>query len=81
MEIREQVRKFIAENILFSDSGFPYDDDTSFLQSGVVDSTGVMELVTYVEKEFGVTVGPQEIVPDNFDSVNNLVGFLQRKKG
>ena len=81
MEIREQIRRYISENLLFSDDDFPYDDDSSFLKNGVVDSTGVMELVSYVEKEFGIVVQPHEVVPDNFDSVSNLAGFIQRKKG
>ncbi len=81
MEIREQIRRYISENLLFSDGDFPYADDSSFLKNGVVDSTGVMELVSYVEKEFGVTVSPQEVVPDNFDSVSSLVKYVQRKQG
>jgi acyl carrier protein len=81
MEIREQIRRYISENLLFSDDDFPYDDDSSFLKNGVVDSTGVMELVSYVEKEFGIVVQPHEVVPDNFDSVSNLAGYIQRKKG
>ena len=81
MEVREQIRRYIAENLLFSDDDFPYDDDSSFLKNGVVDSTGVMELVAYVEKEFGLTVLPQEVVPDNFDSVSNLARYIQKKMG
>ena len=79
MEIREQIRRYISENLLFSDGNFPYDDDSSFLKNGVVDSTGVMELVSYVEKAFGVTVQSQEVVPDNFDSVSNLARYIQQK--
>src|ERR1044071_5043861 len=63
MEIREQIRRYISENLLFSDDDFPYDDDSSFLKNGVVDSTGVMELVSYVEKEFGIVVQPHESCP------------------
>ena len=78
-EIREQLRRYIAENLLFSDKEYPFEDDASFLKNGVVDSTGVMELVEYVEKKFGVTVDPKEVVPDNFDSVKSLTGYIQRK--
>src|SRR6266568_7622138 len=79
--IREQLRRYIAENLLFSDKEYPFEDDASFLKNGVVDSTGVMELVAYVEKQFGVTVDPKEVVPDNFDSVKNLTGYIKRKTG
>ena len=80
-EIREQLRRYIAENLLFSDKEYPFEDNASFLKNGVVDSTGVMELVAYVEKRFGVTVDPKEVVPDNFDSVKSLTGYIQRKTG
>jgi len=80
-EIREQLRRYIAENLLFSDKDYPFEDDASFLKNGVVDSTGVMELVAYVEKKFGVTVDPKEVVPDNFDSIKSLTGYIQRKTG
>jgi len=80
-EIREQLRRYIAENLLFSDKDYPFEDDASFLKNGVVDSTGVMELVAYVEKKFSVTVDPKEVVPDNFDSIKSLTGYIQRKTG
>ena len=78
-EIREQLRRYIAENLLFSDKDYPFEDEASFLKNGVVDSTGVMELVAYVETKFGVAVDPKEVIPDNFDSVTNLTGYIKRK--
>ena len=80
-KIREHLRRYIGENLLFSDKEYPFEDDASFLKNGVVDSTGVMELVAYVEKKFGVTVDPKEVVPDNFDSVKNLTDYIKRKTG
>jgi acyl carrier protein len=80
-EIREQLRRYIAENLLFSDKRFPFEDDASFLKNGVVDSTGVMELVAYVETQFGVIVGPKEVIPDNFDSIKSLADYIKRKTG
>ncbi len=76
--IETWVKQYISENILFSDA-YPYSDETSFLENGVVDSMNVMELVAYVEETFGVDVADNEIVPSNFDSVQNLAGFLRRK--
>lgn len=76
--IETWVKQYISENILFSDA-YPYSDETSFLENGVVDSMNVMELVAYVEETFGVDVADNEIVPSNFDSVRNLAGFLRRK--
>ncbi len=81
MDIKEKIRQYLAENFMFSDDGFKLDDDASFLEEEVVDSTGVMELVLFVEDNFGVAVADEEIVPDNFDSVNQLAAYIQRKSG
>jgi acyl carrier protein len=79
MEIEAQIRKYVAQNLLFSDNGFEYDNDDSFLQEGIVDSVGVLELVLFVEETFGLTVDDQEITPDNFDSVNKLANYIRSK--
>ncbi len=81
MQIETEIRDYIAENLLFREDGYPYDNDASFLREGVIDSMGVMELVTYVGKAYGIQIEPHEVVPDNFDSVNKLSGFIRRKKG
>lgn len=79
MDVKEQIRQYVAENFLFSDNGFELDNDESFLEAGVVDSLGVLELVTFVEENFDVQVPDEEIVPDNFDSVNQLADYIGRK--
>jgi acyl carrier protein len=73
------IRDYISKNLLFSDSGFHYDDDASFLDEGIIDSLGIIELVTFVEKRFGVSVADHELIPDNFDSVRKLDAYIQRK--
>ncbi len=80
MEINTKVRDFIAHNLLFSDNGFGYDDNDSFLQEGIVDSVGVMDLVSFVEETFAVTVDDHEITPDNFDSVNKVAQYVRSKQ-
>lgn len=77
--IRNLIRSYIAENILFSGNGYPYADDTSFLEEGIVDSMGIMELVAFVEDEFNTKVEDEELVPDNFDSVSKLADYVRRK--
>lgn len=77
--IKEKIRKYIAENILFSSNGFPYSDSTSFLDNGIIDSMNVLELVMFIEENFGVTVNDADVVPDNFDSVDRLADYVQRK--
>ena len=80
MEIEEKLKDYIARNLLFSDNGFKYDDDDSFLEEGIVDSIGVLELVAFVDESFGVEVEDHEVTPDNFDSVNKLAAYVQRKQ-
>jgi acyl carrier protein len=75
------LRKVIAEKILFSDNGYPYPDDTSFLENGIVDSMNVMEIVFYTEEAFGVSIEDGYIVRANFDSVKNISNFMRRKTG
>ena len=79
MQIQPQIRQYLAENFLFSDNGYELEDDASFLEEGVVDSTGVLELVMFVEETFGITVQDEEIVPQNFDSVSQVAAYVQRK--
>jgi acyl carrier protein len=77
-EKREQIRAFIIENFLFGkDDGFK--DDTSFLDDGIIDSTGVLELVNFLEEEFSISVQDEELVPENLDSINNVVAYLETK--
>ena len=79
MQIEDQIQRYIAENLLFSE-GYPYEPDTSFLREGVLDSMGVMELVTYVATAFSVQVDPQDVTPENFDSVNRLARFIRQRQ-
>jgi len=79
MSVEKQVREYVATNFLFSDNGYSLSDDASFLEEGIVDSTGVLELVMFVEETFGVSVEDQEIVPENFDSVSQLAAYIRQK--
>jgi acyl carrier protein len=79
MTFREQIRDYVAANFLFSDNGYPFPDDASFLEEGIVNSTGVLELVMFVEETFNVNVEDQEVVPDNFDSVGQLAAYVRNK--
>ena len=81
MTIEEQIRQYVADNFLFSDDGYQLSDDLSFLEEGIVDSTGVLELVMFVEETYGVAVKDEEIVPENFDSVGQLAAYISRKMG
>ena len=77
--IEQAIRTYIAKNLLFSNNGYPYADDVSFLEEGIVDSMGIMELVMFVGETFGITVEDEELVPDNFDSVSRVAAYIRRK--
>jgi len=79
MEIETKIRDFIARNLLFNEAEFPHEDSASFLDKGVIDSLGVLELVTFAVREFGVQVDPKEVTPENFDSVTHLAAYIRRK--
>lgn len=81
MTIDIEIKDYIAKNLLFSENGFPYSEDASFLEEGIVDSVGVMELVAFVEEKFGLRIDDADVTPDNFDSVNKLAAFIRRKSG
>lgn len=72
------LRNYIAQNILYSNQIYPYTDDASFLEKGIIDSTSILELVMYVEDKFGIAVKDQDIIPDNFDSICNLADYVRR---
>lgn len=78
--IAEKLRRFIAETILFSNNGYPYPDDASFLENGIIDSMNIMEIVMFVEDRFGIKVEDSEIIPDHFDSIARIADFVERKK-
>lgn len=80
MELESQIREFISRNLLFTEDGFAYGDDASLLDEGIIDSIGVLELVNFVSTHFGLSVGPDEITPENFDSVNRLAQYIRQKQ-
>ena len=81
MNIEAMIRTYIAKNILFSGDEYPYRDDASFLNEGIINSMNVMELVMFVEEKFRVEVADEDIVPDNFDSVAKIAAYVCYKTG
>jgi acyl carrier protein len=77
--IEQEIRQFIIDNFLFGETDCAFSNDDSFLEQGIIDSTGVLELVMFVETTYGINVEDNELVPANLDSVNNLVRFIDRK--
>jgi acyl carrier protein len=77
-DVRTRLRDFVAKNFYLPDPA-SFDDHTSFLDRGIIDSTGVLELVTFVESEYKITVADDDMIPSNFDSIDALVAFVGRK--
>jgi acyl carrier protein len=76
--MQNKVRNFIVENFLFGDDQ-GLDDDTSFLENGIIDSTGILELVLFLDEEFSIEIADEELIPENLDSINRIVSFLNWK--
>lgn len=79
--IYEQVRDYLRQNFLFGADVSDLDDSASLIEQGVVDGTGVLELVLFVEETYGLTVEEQDLVPEHFDSVNNIVAYVAERLG
>lgn len=78
MSYMNRIRDFIVENFLFGeDNGFT--EETSFLESGMIDSTGILEIINFLEETYHIVVEDNELVPENLDSLRNLDRFLNKK--
>ena len=76
--MQKKIRNFIVENFLFGDDK-GLEKDTSFLEEGIIDSVGILELVEFLDKEFYITIADDELLPENLDSINNISAFLGTK--
>lgn len=77
--IEAKVREYVLDKLLFGRTEVVVGGDTSFLESGIIDSTGVLELVAFLEEEFHVKVEDEDLIPANLDSVNAVTRFVERK--
>ncbi len=78
-EIKQKIKSFIDERFMQGAGMANVDDGDSFLENGIIDSTGILELVTFSEETFAIEVDDEEMIPDNLDSLDNLTQFIQRK--
>ena len=76
--IRDKVRGYILQNLLFTDDASQLPDDVSLLERGIIDSTGVLEIVMYLEETFGIKVKDSDMLPENFDRVDSIARFVSR---
>ena len=78
MTAKEQIRTYILENYLFSNDPTALADDDSFMELGIIDSTGMLELIAYLEETFGIKVKDSDMLPANLDSLNRLESYIRR---
>lgn len=78
-DLADALRNFVQENFLFGQET-TFSDNDSFLELGLIDSTGVLELVAFLEDRYAIRVEDDELVPENLDSINSLVRFVQSKQ-
>lgn len=73
-----EIKAFIIDNFLFGD-GSSLEPGTSFMENGIIDSTGILELISFLEEKYSITIDDEELVPENLDSLDNLKQFLSTK--
>ena len=77
-DTKNKIRRFVIDNFLFGKED-SLQDTTSFLDEGIIDSTGILELVDFLEQEFNIAIEDEELMPENLDTINNVDNFIARK--
>jgi acyl carrier protein len=80
MEIKHEIRDYIIENFCYGQDDQTLDDNVSFLQNGIIDSTGVLELVSFIQDKYSIHVADDDLIPENLDSLSKVSAFIARKK-
>ena len=81
MDERKKIKSFILQNFLFTDDEAAVADSDSLIARGVIDSTGILELILFLEESFAIKVREDEMVPSNFDSIDSIASFVARRAG
>lgn len=80
MTLQQEIKAFILQNFLFTDDASMLSDTESLMQKGVIDSTGILELIMHLEEHYSIKVEDQEMLPDNLDSIATIAAFVERKR-
>lgn len=78
MGLQEDIRSFVVDNFLFGEPG-GLKDDSSFVKEGIVDSTGILQLVAFIQDQYKIAVEDDELIPENLDSVSRVAAFIEQK--
>jgi acyl carrier protein len=79
MDITANLRQFVTDTFLFGQANGDLPDDASFFEWGIIDSTGILELIGFLESNYEIKLSPDELVPENLDSIRNLTDLIERK--
>ena len=79
-EVLKQIREYVIENFVLGDEEEEFSDDQSFLDTGLIDSTGILEVISFLEDEYEITIEDDEMIPDNLDSVEKIARFVHAKQ-
>ena len=77
--LKEKLRSYVLENFLFSDDPSELNDDESFLEKEIIDSTGILEVIEFLEQESEIKVEDDELTPENLDSINRIIAYVETK--
>jgi acyl carrier protein len=79
IDVKNDLKTFINENFIMGRIEISLTPEISFIESGIMDSTGILELITFIEEKYSITIDDEELVPENLDSLKNLINFLKKK--
>ncbi|MFN8519729.1 MAG: acyl carrier protein [Chloroflexota bacterium] len=79
MTVQDQVREYVLETFFVADAG-ELSDDLSLIDSGIVDSTGMLDIILFLEERFGIHVADQETTPSNLETIGRIAGYVGRKR-
>jgi acyl carrier protein len=79
MDVEREIREFVVQNFLYGDESAAIPENDSFIDRGIIDSTGVLEIVNFLETRFGITLRDDELIQANLDSIGNIVRFVRSK--
>jgi acyl carrier protein len=79
-KVKTSIIEFVNKNFLMGTGRVNFSENDSFLEKGIIDSTGVLEMVSFIQQKFGVKINDEDIIPENLDSVDNIANFIKRKQ-
>ncbi len=80
-QVERELRQFVVENFLYGENEEEFSNDDSFLEKGLVDSMGILTLVSHVQEKYGISIADQELIPENWDTVRRIAEFVHSKLG